>query len=287
MTDITTVKVPPQFEEIFKKSEATVVEYFKNKSQDPTKGTITIAGERYILVRAASMSVEFFGIIENLFKDKGDEFAHSIASGMLFDIAHALGRADAEDFAKKMNLKSPVEKLSAGPIHFAHMGWAFVDILPESKPSPDENYFLIYDHPYSFESDAWLKNSAATADTICIMNSGYSSGWCEVSFGIPLVAVEIECKAAGDEHDRFIMAQPSKIKTYIDRYKKTGGKVSRKHINYETPGFFREKLQAEELRIKNAELEMVNKSMVGRELKMIELKKEIEELKKRLRNTQK
>jgi len=261
MSPINTVKVPPQFEEIFKKSAAVVAEYFKNKSEDPTKGTITIADERYILVRAASMSVEFFKIIADLFKSKGEIVAHNIAASMLFDIAHSVGKTDAENFAKKMNLKDPIERLSAGPVHFAYTGWAFVDILPESKPSPDENYFLIYDHPFSFESDSWIKAGAKTADPICIMNSGYSSGWCEVSFGIPLVAIEIECKAAGDPHDRFIMAQPSKIKEHIEQYIKGGGTVARKDMKYEIPGFFQEKFRAEELKIKNEELDVANQQL--------------------------
>ena len=41
-----------------------------------------------------------------------------------------------------MKLKDPISKLSAGPIHFAYTGWAFVDILPESKASPDDNFYL-------------------------------------------------------------------------------------------------------------------------------------------------
>lgn len=281
MSAIKTVKVPPQFEEIFKKSADRVAEYFKNKIEDPTKGTIAISDERYILVRAASMSVGFFKIISDLFKDKGEDEAHNIASSMLFDIAHAIGKNDAEDFRLKMNLKDPIERLSAGPVHFAYTGWAFVDIFPESRPSPDENYFLIYDHPYSFESDSWIKSGVKTACPICIMNAGYSSGWCEASFGIPLVAVEIMCKAMGDPFDRFIMAHPSKIKEYIDQYVKSDEKIIQKKINYEIPVFFQRKIQEEELKIKNRELEQMNKLMVGRELKMVELKKEIAALREK------
>ncbi|MFO9273182.1 hypothetical protein SDA20_15840, partial [Legionella pneumophila serogroup 1] len=72
----------------------------------------------------------------------------------------------------------------AGPPHFAFSGWAFVDILPESKPTPDENFYLVYNHSYSFESSAWLKANKKNKFPVCIMNAGYSSGWCEESFGL-------------------------------------------------------------------------------------------------------
>lgn len=154
---LTAVKVPKQFEPIFQKAQEYVSKYFKEKIEDPSKGTIEIFGQRYVLIRAASMSVDFFETVKKLYKDRGEEEARNVAQSLLFDIAHAIGKADAKNFHKKMKLKEPIEKLSAGPLHFSHSGWAFVDIFPESKPSPDENYFLIYDHPFSFESDAWVK----------------------------------------------------------------------------------------------------------------------------------
>jgi len=126
---------------------------------------------------------------------KGTEKAVHITRGILFDIAYTVGKMDARNFHEKMNLHDPIEKLSAGPIHFSHSGWAFVDIFPESTPSPDENYCLVYDHPFSFESDAWIRAGKAATFPVCVMNAGYSSGWCEASFGIELTAVEIACRA--------------------------------------------------------------------------------------------
>ena len=215
-----TVNVPKEFEPIFLKAQEYVGKYFKERKEDPHEGTIEIFGQRYIFVRAASMSVEFFEMIKNTYKDKSEEEALSIARSLLFYIAHALGVADARNFHAKMNLVDPIAKLSAGPIHFSHAGWAFVDIFPESRPSPDENYYLIYDHPYSFESDAWIKAKKKVNFPVCVMNAGYSSGWCEESFGIKLVASEIYCKAKGDDHCRFIMGHPSKIEGYITEYLK-------------------------------------------------------------------
>jgi diguanylate cyclase (GGDEF)-like protein/PAS domain S-box-containing protein len=234
-----TVKVPKQFLPIFEKAQEYVQRYFQTKKEEPSKGTIEIFGERYILVRAASLSVDFFETVTKLYEKEGKEEASNIARQFLFDIAHTIGKQDARNFHTKMNLKDPIEKLSAGPIHFSHSGWAFVDIFPESNPSPDENYYLIYDHPYSFESAAWMQSGKKSDFPVCIMNAGYSSGWSEESFGIPLVASEIMCQAKGDNACRFIMAPPSQIQEHIDRYIKKEPKIADKIIKYEIPDLFK------------------------------------------------
>ena len=211
-----TALVPDDLRPVFLKAQYYVSHYFENKVEKPEKGTIDIHDERYILVRAASMSKEFFETIYSHYQDRGKDDARRVATGFLFDLAHSLGKADAKSFHSKMKVTDPIEKLSAGPIHFAYTGWAFVKIYNESNPTPDENYYLIYDHPFSFEADVWMKEKRKTDFPVCIMNSGYSSGWCEESFGIPLVSVELECRAKGDAHCRFIMAPPSKIES-VDR----------------------------------------------------------------------
>ncbi|MHC4915179.1 MAG: PAS domain S-box protein [Planctomycetota bacterium] len=213
-----TVRVPEGFRDVFLKAQEYVERYFRSPATDPQHGTVEFSGERYIMVRAASMSVEFFDLVASLYSDRGEDEARTVANAFLFDIAHALGRADARAFHAKMDVSDPLEKLSAGPIHFAHAGWAFVDILPESRPSPGEDYFLIYDHPYSFEADAWLKHGRKADFPVCVMNAGYSSGWCEESFGVPLVAAEVECLARGDKRCRFVMAPPSRIEEHLRRY---------------------------------------------------------------------
>ena len=91
-------------------------------------------------------------MVMKLYKDKGVREARSVADNLLYDLAHAIGKADARSFQQKMAVSDPIANLSAGPIHFAFSGWAFVDISAESRPSPDEDYVLFYDHPFSFES---------------------------------------------------------------------------------------------------------------------------------------
>jgi PAS domain S-box-containing protein len=146
-----------------------------------------------------------------------------------------------------MNLTDPIAKLAAGPVHFAYTGWAFVDILPESKPSADENFYLIYHHPYSFEADSWLRAKEISDTPVCIMNAGYSSGWCEESFGLPLTAVEVTCKARGDKNCTFIMSPPHKIKQHLKKYSAKSYNPDQKKSSYEIPAFFERRKMEEQL----------------------------------------
>jgi signal transduction histidine kinase len=250
-----TVKVPQQFEPVFQKAADYVAHYFSERKEDPSHGTMEISGERFILVRAASLSVDFFETIAGLYEKEGKAEASNIARQLLFDVAHAIGKQDARNFHKKMHLHDPIEKLAAGPGYFAHSGWAFVDISPESSPSPDEDYYLIYDHSHSFESAAWLAAGKKSEFPVCIMNAGYSSGWCEESFGLGLVTTEILCQAKGDPVCRFIMAPPSRIEGHIAAYMKNQPELGKRITQYEVPGFFKRKEAEEKLRKLNEELE--------------------------------
>jgi two-component sensor histidine kinase/predicted hydrocarbon binding protein len=255
-TNKPTVKVPKQIKPIFAKAESLVGNYFRSLKFSPSQGSIEINHERYVLVRASALSHEFLNTIKRLYKDRGEEEALNIGKNILFDVAHVLGLEDAHNFHKKMKLKDPISKLSAGPVHFAYTGWAFVDILPESSPSPDEKFFLKYHHPYSFEADSWIRAKKKSKAPVCIMNSGYSSGWCEASFGIPLTAVEISCRAKGDKHCTFIMAPPHKIDSYLKNgvSKKTKNKV-------EIPSFLERKKIEEKLNASVAEKEFLIKEI--------------------------
>lgn len=238
-----TVRVPEAFRSIFDQAQQTVGAYFKNIQLDPSHGSIEISGQRYLLVRASALSYEFLHSIRKLYADRGDKEAISIGRNFLFDIAHLIGMEDARAFHTSMNLTDPIEKLSAGPVHFAYTGWAFVDMLPESRPTNDEDYYIKYHHPFSFEADSWIREGQRSEIPVCIMNAGYSSGWCEASFGMPLTAVEISCKARGDEQCTFIMAPPHRIQQYLE----TNAPVASPK-DYDVPAFLERKKVEEELK---------------------------------------
>lgn len=206
------VNVPEQFRQVFEGTEKVVREYFSTMKTDPTQGTITIGGDRYVLVRAESMSTLF---LEQMMSMMGDEEAMRF----LYRFAKVIGQSDAKAFHKKMDLHDPIEKLSAGPVHFSFSGWAYVDIHPDSSPTPDDNYFLKYDHPNTFEADSYIKRGIETDEHVCVFSAGYSAGWCSESFGINLDATEVMCRARGEEACRFIMAPTLKLKSHVKRYK--------------------------------------------------------------------
>ncbi len=213
-----TVTVPSVFSAIFEQAETIVGDFFKSTRHSPESGTIEICDSRYILLRGASLSIEFFQLVRKIYGEDAHAEADLFASALLYDLAHAIGKSDARNFHEKMHLQDPIEKLSAGPVHFSHSGWASVDIDPDSNPSPDEHFVLHYSHPFSFEADAWLSNGNSADFPVCIMNAGYSSGWCEESFGLPLEAREITCRAEGHDQCRFIMAPPEQLATHIKQY---------------------------------------------------------------------
>lgn len=233
-------------------AEEAVSRFFASKVERPEKGTIEILGERYVLVRAASLSVEFFAMVEGLYGPGREEEAHTFARNILFDLAHAVGRADALRFIDSMGLTDPLERLTAGPVHFAHSGWAFVKLLPESRIEASPEFCLVYDHLQSFEAAAWLRSNRVPRFPVCIMNAGYSSGWVEECFGLSLVASEISCTARGEESCRFVMAPPDRIEARISAQLGTAIGVERVR---EIPDFFARKRVEEELVASRNELE--------------------------------
>ncbi len=237
-----TVHVPEAFDAIFETAEQNVSTYFESISIEPEQGEIIINNERYVLFKSSSLSYEFLDIIKELYSNRPEDEAIRIGNNFLFDIAHVLGKKDALSFHQRMNLVDPVEKLAAGPVHFAYTGWANVEILPESNPSPDENYFLKFYHHNSFEAQSWKQVGRKSDIPVCTMSCGYSSGWCEESFGFPLTTVELECEAAGAERCLFVMAPPEKIEEYL------AASQDKATEQFDVPVFFEKKFAEDRLR---------------------------------------
>jgi uncharacterized protein len=202
------VSCPEPFAPLFLAAEDNMRGFFSQLERAPEQGHISISGERYIMARAATFSVQLRKILE-------EQYGRIAAEKLAYALGRAAGTKDAEFFIEKLGLERGPAALSAGPVHFAFVGWAYVDIFPESAPTTDEDYYLIYDHPYSFEADAYLREGISTDRPVCHMNAGYSSGWCQVAFGVELAAREVSCRARRDEKCIFVMGHPSRVHEYV------------------------------------------------------------------------
>jgi hypothetical protein len=102
-------------------------------------------------------------------------------------------------------------------VHFAHAGWAIVDILGDSAPAMDDSYYLHYYHPNTFESEVLKQLGRQLTYCGCLFSSGYSAGWCTEAFNVQVHGREIRCLSRGDSACEFIMAPSHRLDEYEAR----------------------------------------------------------------------
>ncbi|HUX78388.1 MAG TPA: diguanylate cyclase [Alphaproteobacteria bacterium] len=234
---------------------------FKKNEIHVSKATVATANERFVLIRAASLSVDFYECILDLYHDKEKNEAIHTTQQLLFDVSHAIGLKDGEYFQKKLPFINPATVLKVGRVLFANTGWMPITVFPGSKPSKDDNFILFFEHPSTFESHSWLKAGKKTDRPVCIMTSGYSSGLCEKLFGIPLVTTEITCRAKEDKSCIFVMAHPARITCYIKDYLKKNPEIAKEATHYEIQDFFKIKMAEVSLKKVNAALRATNRKL--------------------------
>lgn len=203
----TTARVPEHFVPLFDAAETYVRAHFEKLERQPEQGTIHVGGERYVLVRAASLTTGFIEVMRDVI---GEEEALKF----WYRMARVIGRDDARAFCEARHLTDGPARLSTGPVHFAFSGWARVEIDDRSRPASDETYYLEYTHPNTFEAETWKNRGLHASTPVCVFSAGYSAGWCSESFGIDVHAREVRCVAAGDAECRFVMAPWDRLDGY-------------------------------------------------------------------------
>jgi hypothetical protein len=207
---LSSAQVPAPFRPAFEFAESLVKGRFKQIRFQPERGTIHIADERYVLLRAESL---YFAMIESL----STVFGADAAAGFVYATAREIGRSDCRAFSDQLGLADGVARLASGPVHFAHAGWAFVEIFDDSAPAQDDSYFLHYCHPNTFETEVLASQKRTATSCACLFSAGYSAGWCSHAFGLEVDAREINCLARGDKRCEFIMAPPHRLDEHSAR----------------------------------------------------------------------
>ena len=262
------VRVPEAVQPLFAQAEIAMRDLFSRIDIDPARAMIAIGEERYLLIRASAFAIDFLDTLVELYADRGEREALAIARSFLFDIAHTIGLHDARSIHEKLGgSQGALERLSGGPVHFAYTGWSLVEIHASSHPVADENFCLVYEHRYSFEAASFVRAGRVSDGPVCIMGAGYSSGWCQASFGVPLTAVEVKCKARGDDACIFVMAPPDRI---AERIREHFGTIHQELAGrgFDIPTYFERKRAEEEMRhslvrLKEAQEELVRKERLA------------------------
>ena len=115
-------KVPEAFLPPFEAAEPYVEGLFNQLVRTPEQGTVRVGEERYVLLRCESLYLAWFEAM-------ADAFGEDPARQFIYNTAREIGRNDSRSFAERTGVPVGVPRLAAGPLHFAHAGWAFVDIL--------------------------------------------------------------------------------------------------------------------------------------------------------------
>jgi hypothetical protein len=198
------VRVPEPFRPPFEKAEAYVESLFSRIERIPEQGVLRVGGERYVLMRCESLFLSWFDAL-------AETFGAETAREFIYNSAREIGRSDAADFCRRLGVTDGVERLSSGPVHFAHAGWAFVDLLPDCAPAMDSSYYLHYYHPNTFESEIIKSRGKRMEKPACLFSAGYSAGWCSEAFKVEVHAREIRCLTRGDSNCEFIMAPADRL----------------------------------------------------------------------------
>lgn len=203
MADLRYVKVNPEMAPAFENAERVVKNYFSKLKQNAEEGQIAVGDDHYAL-----FSTEDFGYF--LHESFRERFGSAVKM-VLYEMAYILGKKSAQRFGGRTGAPPGVELLSYGPVYFAFIGMANVEILPQSRPTQDEQFLLAYHHHHSFEADSYLAQNEKSADPVCFMSAGFSSGWCSHAFGLDLKAEEIACRAQGRDRCTFVMAPRKRL----------------------------------------------------------------------------
>jgi hypothetical protein len=197
---------------LFDQAEGYLERRFDKFKRDPQEGSIRVDGDRYVLVRAEAFYV---GLLDGMVARFGERTAFELVYTMAWDIA----RTDSTTLGARMGADDPLAKIALGPPFFVLCGWGGVTLLDDSRPSKDEDCFLHYEHPYTFESEALLKRGDVEieGDGGCVFSAGYSAGWVSQALEIELHSTELRCRGLGAEICEFIMCPRHRIEDHSAR----------------------------------------------------------------------
>ncbi|KAL6069552.1 hypothetical protein QOT17_007398 [Balamuthia mandrillaris] len=230
---------------------------------NPSEGVVRIGNERYLLVRAHSLTVDLFTYLKGMFPVEQDAIADARAAHIIHGVGKAMGRADFTNYATALEFeKAPAAQLIIGlGAVLANQGWGRMEMdmahaCFEYEGKNKNAFYLKFTLRNSVEAALWSskieQNKVVQAfrakkgklptkhkpgepvpitslsSPACVMCSGYTTGYIRQCLAgehkAKVGVVEVSCKALGHKMCEFIAAPVSCIHTVVGDYLREAGR---------------------------------------------------------------
>jgi two-component system, NtrC family, response regulator HydG len=166
--------------------------------REPTKASISIAGEPYMLFPTSSLALALPQLINEL-------SGLDLGNHVVYQLGYAIGYTQAEHFFHVRNI--PLAELDlrlfTGPLYSAWAGLGNVELL-DLALQKDSTFHILWESSNSSSAEAAI--AANLHGRYCYLQAGHAAGWCSAASGLELACQEIACAAEGIKKCRFLVA---------------------------------------------------------------------------------
>ncbi len=161
-------------------------------------GQIFLKGYRMVMLSACA----FGGLRKELIETLGWEQGR----GLMKRFGYAAGLADGKALMERFPEVSRDHHMDYGPLLHALEGMAMVARIPE-KSAVDLSAGVFHVEAFwenSYEAEQHLEMFGKSEEPVCWTLMGYATGHSTAAAGRKTLVVEVECRAMGHEHCRFV-----------------------------------------------------------------------------------
>lgn len=168
---------------------------------NPENGIATFRNNRLVILDATALGL----LRDMVIKEVGMEKARDI----FLRFGYSNGYNDFSQMRKKYVFDSEMDLLASGPVIHTWEGIV--------KATPTEirfnrakgEFFFTGVWANSWEAEQHLSFHGPSHEPVCWTLMGYASGWCTSFFGSPVIAIEPQCAAKGDDNCGWMIKPPA------------------------------------------------------------------------------
>ena len=158
----------------------------------PEEGKLLLGSDRMLLFRKDA----FTQLRRLLYENMGEKLARVT----LARFGYQCGEGDFEVLSRDWEWDTEEDLLACGPAMHTWEGLVHVAALAPPTIDRDNGIFRFRGDCYnSYEAEIHLELFGQSATPVCYSHTGYASGWCTALFGKPVLGIETQCVACGDE----------------------------------------------------------------------------------------